>query len=121
MKKLIVFSTALIFAMTVATSVMAADPPAAPEGEIEISNFGKKGVVKFNHATHTETDCKSCHHKAEEGKAIAKCGDCHKLEDGDAMKIKDAFHKKEVGQCWSCHFKKSPTVVKAMKCKDCHG
>ena len=114
MKKLIAIAVASMFLVAVGFSAaISADAPAAPT---KVTNFGKKDAVTFDHAKHG-TDCESCHHNGVEK---GKCGSCHKAEAGEASAIKDAAHKKEIGKCWGCHNKKSPTVVKALKCKDCH-
>ncbi len=116
MKKLIAIAIAATFLVGIGiSSAIATD---APAGAIKVGNFGEKAVVSFDHAQHADGTCISCHHNEADGKY--KCTECHKGEAGEAIKIKDAAHKKEVGKCWGCHNKKSPTVVKALKCKDCH-
>jgi predicted CXXCH cytochrome family protein len=114
MKKLLAIAVASLFIVSVGiTAAISAD---APADGLKVTNFGKKDAVTFDHSKHG-TDCASCHHNGVEK---GKCGTCHKAEAGDAPGIKDMAHKKEVGKCWGCHNKKSPTVVKALKCKDCH-
>ena len=82
-----------------------------------VTNYGKKPAVTFDHARHEGVDCAQCHHTAGEGKY--KCGECHKSDDeGGVPKIKDAFHKKDVGACYSCHLEKDAEHKR--KCSDCH-
>ena len=84
-----------------------------------------KGTVTFNHSKHTADGCKKCHHKAKDGKAEIKCGECHKKKkdtvEGDPIPSKKAFHK----QCKGCHkkvVKKDETKkgVVPVTCKECH-
>jgi len=111
MKKFTAIVAAVVFFVGLGLAAVAADAPAGP---VKVTNFGKKDVVTFDHAKHTSAECATCHHKAESGDF--KCGTCH----GDDGAMKDAAHKKDVGKCWTCHNKKSPSVVKELKCKDCH-
>ncbi len=109
MKKIVALATAILFCAALA---LAAD---APKGKIKVANFGGKEATTFNHDTHTKgTKCVDCHHKADS--KDFKCSGCH----NDADKMKDAAHKKEVGKCYGCHNKNSATVVKELKCADCH-
>ena len=116
MKKLIAIAVATVFVAVVGvTAAISMDAPAA----LKVTNFGKKDAVTFDHASHAEAACIACHHedKIVEGDAATyKCGACHT----DTKAMKAAAHKKEEGKCWTCHNKKSPSVVKALKCKDCH-
>lgn len=112
MKKFIVLVAVCLYAAV----AFAVDAP--PDG-LKATNFGKKDVVTVNHSTHTAQTCVSCHHNEADGNY--KCGDCHGAEEANgAPSFKDAAHKKDVGTCWKCHNKKSPDVVQAFKCKDCH-
>ncbi len=109
-------ATLLCAALAVAGIGLAAEPP---EGPIQVTNFGKKAVVSFDHSKHAGDGftCESCHHKAGEGKF--NCGECHKAEaEGDVPKLQDAAHAKDVGKCWSCH--RSDEGVKKLKCNECH-
>ena len=113
MKKLILVVTAVMFALSLGLgAAVAKDAPGAP---VKVSNFGKKKVVEFDHAKHKDLKCDQCHHK---GMDEPKCGACHKLDDGDAPKIKDAMHGKDKGSCYECHLQKD--ADKKLKCADCH-
>ena len=115
MKKLILIATAVVFALSVGIS-FAADMPA---GDITIdSGNGKKGGVTFSHAKHKDAKCDSCHHKGVD--PDPKCTGCHKLDGGDAPKLKDAMHGKDpAGACYTCHVMKD--AANKMKCAQCHG
>jgi hypothetical protein len=121
MKKLVLIATAVVFATVIGFGAVAGDKK-PPEGPTAVTNYGSKKVVNFDHSKHTDVDCAKCHHNEgkNEGKGeYKKCGDCHKLEaEGDALKIKDAMHKKELGVCWECHSKKGSEQKR--KCGDCH-
>ena len=84
------------------------------------SGSGKKPGVTFDHKVHKEKNadqkCADCHHNEADGKY--KCRECHQMEAGDAPKIKDAMHKKEMGKCWGCHRAKEAPYKK--KCAECH-
>lgn len=113
MKKIALIAMAAVFALGLGLSAaVAVDAPAGP---IKVTNFGKKGVVSFDHAKHVKTDCKSCHHND----GGYKCGECHGAKGGDAPSFKDASHKKGVGACYDCH--RAKDAVKKMKCGECHG
>lgn len=103
-------------ALVAAGLALAADPPAGP---VQVTNFGKKAPVTFDHAQHAGkgVTCENCHHNAGDGKF--KCGECHKAEaEGSTPKLQDAIHAKDVGKCWSCH--RSDEGAKKMKCNECH-
>lgn len=115
MKKLVLFAAAAVFSLGLALGAAQADD--APAGPIEVTNFGKKGVVTFDHSKHKDVKCEECHHNKKEEKY--KCGECHKAEaEGNALSFKDAAHKKDVGKCWSCH--RADDAKKKMKCNECH-
>jgi len=113
MKKLILVAAAVLFSVGLGLSAaVAADAPAGP---IQVTNYGKKSVVTFEHAKHKEVKCEQCHHK---GFDKPKCGECHKAEEeGGSPKFQDAAHAKGKGACRSCHFDDG---AKKLKCNDCH-
>ncbi|MDF1554863.1 MAG: cytochrome c3 family protein [Deferrisomatales bacterium] len=114
MKKVLVALTVSVTLALLGTfAAVAKDAPAGPQ---KVTNYGEKPVATFNHDTHKDQGCATCHHNEGDGKY--KCGECHKLEDGDAPKIKDAFHGKDKGTCYACHLLKD--AEKKMKCKECH-
>ncbi len=114
MKKiLIALSISVTLTLLGVVAVVAKDAPAGPQA---VTNYGKKGPATFNHDTHKDTACATCHHNEADGKY--KCGECHKLEDGDALNIKDAFHGKDKGTCYACHLEKD--AKNKMKCAECH-
>jgi hypothetical protein len=114
MKKLILVAAAVLFSVGLGLSAaVAADAPAGP---IQVTNYGKKGVVTFEHAKHKEVKCEQCHHK---GMDKPKCGECHKAADeGGVPKLQDAAHATDKGACWSCH--RAKDAVKKLSCNGCH-
>lgn len=119
MRKLITIGAALL--LTISMGLGVASAVDAPKGPIQVTNYGKKEPVHFNHDKHVNNlKCEQCHHKAGDTADSYKCGGCHAAEaDGDKPALKDAAHKKEVGKCYECHRKKGAEQEK--KCKDCHG
>ena len=114
MRKLVLLFAAA--ALLAGGTAWAVDAPAKP---VQVTNYGKKDAVTFDHAKHAgeKFTCAQCHHKEAEGKF--KCGECHKAEaEGGAPKIQDAFHGKDVGKCWSCH--RAENASHKLKCNDCH-
>jgi hypothetical protein len=98
------------------TSALAAGAPAKP---IEVTSFGEKPAVTFDHSKHAipGVECTRCHHTAGQDKY--KCGECHGAQAKDkAPSIRDAMHKREIGVCYSCHFEKDSK--NKLKCGDCH-
>ena len=91
MKKLVLIAASALFALGLCLgSAQAAE---APKGPKPVTNFGKKGVVTFDHAKHKDVKCKDCHHNEADGKY--KCGECHGEKDGKAPKFEAAAHAKE--------------------------
>ena len=97
-------------------AALAVNMPAEPA---QVTNYGKKAPVLFDHAKHVgpELDCAACHHNS--GEEHYQCGSCHKLEaQGDAPAIKEAMHGKDKGVCYACHLQKGAEHKK--KCAECH-
>ena len=95
-----------------------------PEDKEVIQFETKRGVVTFLHKMHADlkvTECTTCHHtlKAED-ETVRACHECHGSKDGEAPKVKTAFHS----TCIGCH---EYTVAhgeeagpQKKKCKLCH-
>lgn len=119
MKKIVLLAASAVFALGLSLgAAQAADAPAKP---IEITNFGKKDSVKFDHAKHKDAKCEECHHTKGNDKGEPKCGKCHGKDDDaktKAPKLESAAHKKDVGVCWSCH--RASDAKNKLKCADCH-
>lgn len=111
MKKLIVLAAAVAVSLGLGLSALAENAPKEP---VKVTNYGKKDAVTFDHSKHSAVKCEQCHHN---GLKDPKCGDCHKLDDGEAPKIKDAMHGKK-GACYACHYDKG--AEHKLKCNDCH-
>lgn len=117
MKKFVLAAAVAVLAGTLAASAApAVEPPAEP---IQVTNFGKKAPVTFDHAKHTGEGftCVQCHHRAAEG--AYKCGQCHgEKASGETPKLRDAAHAKDRGACYSCHL--ASGAEHKFKCSDCH-
>lgn len=124
MKRLAAIATAGVFALMLGPgSAGAGEGAAAPDSPVEVTNYGKKAAVTFDHTLHQGVECAQCHHpvgeKGDSSEQAYRCGTCHKSdEEGGVPKIKDAFHKKEAGACYTCHLAKD--AEHKMKCSDCH-
>ena len=91
----------------------------------EIIQFETKlGTVTFLHRMHADlsvTECTDCHHtlKAEDA-TVKACHECHGSKDGEAPKVKTAFHS----TCIGCHeytvAHGSEAGPQKKKCKLCH-
>ena len=91
----------------------------------EVIQFDTKlGVVTFLHKMHADlkvTECTTCHHMLKpEDEVVKACHECHGSKDGEAPKVKTAFHS----TCIGCH---EYTVAhgeeagpQKKKCKLCH-
>jgi hypothetical protein len=108
MKKLLILAIFCILAALVVPAF--AVQPEAPADGIKLNKGGKKEVI-FNHSSHKEVDCVSCHHlvdNKEDYRACATAG-CHdaigQKEKGvnsyhqSIHKVKDVKHQ----SCVSCH------------------
>ena len=106
MKKFVILGVFLL-ASGYALFVLAG--PAAPEDGIEM-NVLKKTVI-FNHSTHKEADCVTCHHLVNDNESYAKCSaaECHDNfdpKDKSMNSFYQAMHKpkgSKFATCISCH------------------
>jgi len=135
---LVVVFTGMLF-LTVG-ALTAAEKQAAPD-EIMLENKGyekdKKRPVKLTHKKHNvefKVACADCHHVYKDGKnvwkegdTVEKCSKCHpapwpkgkKKKKGEAMKLKNAYHK----NCKNCHKalkKEGKETGPFKKCNKCH-
>ncbi len=115
MKRTVLFAAATLLALSLSLGARAAQV-AAPAKPIQVTNFGGKQAVTFDHAKHAKVDCTTCHHAS--AKENHKCGECHLAKEGKAPAIKDAMHGKDKGVCYGCHFQAE--AKHKLKCSDCH-
>ncbi len=109
----------VLVAAAVVVAAGLAQAAEAPGEPLQVTNFGKKDPVTFDHARHLaqQLDCERCHHNAAEGSY--KCGACHGAEDADAVpRLKDAMHKRDLGVCYACHL--DADAAHKLKCAECH-
>ena len=83
--------------------------------------------VTFNHTTHKQIKCQSCHHmKTETGKRFVKCTieECHSTagaRERDTMSMFMAFHdKKAENSCYGCHKREVASHPDFKGCRPCH-
>jgi cytochrome c553 len=79
MKKIVLLLALVAF---IAVSAVAFANPAAPAGDLKVSEMmksNKKPPVMFSHAKHAAgvPDCKTCHHTWDGKSAPEKCSKCH--------------------------------------------
>jgi cytochrome c553 len=112
----------IIAVLLVTFAVMVIVPVAMADNGPEVITIDKVQKsfppVEFKHQEHQKRagDCKTCHHKTEEGQAPKACSECHGVDEA-APSFKDAMHK----TCKDCHKKmaaegKTPPT----KCPACH-
>ena len=117
----------LFFALCCAAwSVANAGDPPIPEDKAIFQFKTKTGIVTFRHQHHADlsfTTCKTCHHTFEGEGEVKACSECHdkKKKQGDAIKLKKAFHNR----CTGCHqYTMEERGIQAgplkKKCKLCH-
>lgn len=127
MKKTIILTTALAFALSFGVAMKGF---AADAGPADITMKSAKGTkpAKFPHAKHQKTaKCGDCHHgKAADGKQEAyteaqkmeKCEACHteSMANPKLNDLKKAAHE----NCITCHKKVEKNKGDLSKCTVCH-
>ena len=84
----------------------------------------KRGTVTFLHRMHADlkvTECSTCHHMLKpEDETVKACHECHGSKDGEAPKVKTAFHSTCIGchEYTVAHGEEAGPLKK--KCKLCH-
>ncbi len=121
MRKILSLLVAVVFVFSAMAVVTAAESNKGAEKYTIDKCQKRKGPVLFNHWQHQKIQgvtCKTCHHKAEEGKAIKSCLQCHQCKKGEAPAAKMAFHK----TCKGCHMKMKKAGKKTgpTGCTKCH-
>ena len=112
------------------SGIVQAEAPAMPCGHVipsdkEIIQFETKlGTVTFLHRMHADlsvTECTTCHHTLEAGdERVRACHECHGSKDGEAPRVKTAFHSTCIGchEYTVAHGEEAGPLEK--KCKLCH-
>lgn len=84
-------------------------------------------AVIFNHSTHKQVKCRTCHHiKDEEGKRFVKCTreECHSLKgarERDPMSAFMAYHTRDTDKsCYGCHQAERAKYPSFKGCQPCH-
>lgn len=84
-------------------------------------------AVVFNHSTHKEVACRTCHHIVdEEGQRFVKCTreECHSLKGSrqrDPMSAFMAYHAKGTDKsCYGCHLEERAKHPSFKGCQPCH-
>lgn len=98
------------------------------KGPIDM-NYGTspRFAVIFNHSTHKQVKCRTCHHiKDEEGQRFVKCTreDCHSIpgaRERDPMSMFMAYHAVGTDRsCYGCHRMEAKTHPQFVGCRPCH-
>jgi hypothetical protein len=116
--------SALIALFTLLSGTALAGEPVIPADKEIIQFETKIGTVTFLHRMHADlsvTQCDTCHHTLKPGdEQVKPCHECHGSKDGEAPKVKTAFHS----TCAGCHEYTVAHGDKAgpepKKCKLCH-
>ncbi len=90
----------------------------------------KRMFVTFNHSSHKQVACRTCHHEGLPGKRYAPCtnSQCHVIQGArsrDALSVYMAYHAPDMERsCLGCHrklAKAEPERYPAFKgCRPCH-
>lgn len=95
--------------------------------ELKASNSPRFNVT-FNHSSHRNTPCQTCHHEEGSGGLYVPCTECHN-EPGpgktDPTSTYMAFHSRSsTRSCLGCHTKlfreDKATYGKFINCRPCH-
>ncbi len=121
MKRFFVGILAIMFVFTMVAAITAHAEVKPPDKPITLEN--NKAPVTFDHSTHTDIKCETCHHMWKDtSTAPQKCEDCHKpKKQGDVPKRYNMAHKTD-RSCRGCHkaFKKAGKKTGPTKCTGCH-
>lgn len=84
-------------------------------------------AVVFNHNTHKEVKCRTCHHIVDaQGQRFVKCTreECHSLKGArqrDPMSEFMAYHARDTDRsCYGCHQQERATHPSFKGCQPCH-
>ncbi len=98
-----------VFGLAFAIPTMATDKPAVPADGIKMEQT-KKPVV-FNHSTHKDVSCASCHHPVDGKEDYRKCSTAGCHDDFKAKKGVKSYYfvmhnkKTKIDTCVGCHAK----------------
>ena len=124
---------AALLSLALAAPAFAA--PAAPADGLEMVGSNPKKVVKFNHSTHKDVTCDTCHHKPRcaichyspslEKSPYASCSTegCHTVQGRSNQENSRfmAFHDRDsVRSCFGCHQSLSEKYAEFKGCRPCH-
>ena len=125
-KKTIICSAALAFALSLAVAGASFAADKGPADMVMKTAEGKK-PAKFPHKAHQDKlKCADCHHGADkagkqvaytDGMKVEKCATCHndKMANANLNDLKKAAHK----NCKDCHASKKDKP-ELNKCNACH-
>ncbi|MDO5483666.1 MAG: cytochrome c3 family protein [Desulfovibrionaceae bacterium] len=85
----------------------------------------KRMHVTFNHTTHKDIACRSCHHEGLPENRYASCTNeaCHSLKgasERDPMSLFMAYHSTDERSCYGCHKKEAANNPDFRGCRPCH-
>jgi len=95
---------------------------------IELHNSADRHFhTTFNHKTHQEVPCATCHHEEGSSGIYSPCSECHATagpREKDPMSVYQAFHSKHERSCLSCHKRLLNSDPKRFAlfrgCRPCH-
>ncbi|HIW01601.1 MAG TPA: cytochrome c3 family protein [Candidatus Desulfovibrio intestinipullorum] len=84
--------------------------------------------VTFNHRTHMNVPCRTCHHAEGSTGYYVSCNECHQIEDARSTEVESrfqAFHAKGTDRsCYGCHTRMAEARPQDFphftNCRPCH-
>ena len=81
--------------------------------------------VTFNHTSHKNVKCVTCHHEGLPGNRYASCTNelCHSIRgasERDPMSLFMAYHAPDERSCYGCHRKEAANRPDFRGCRPCH-
>lgn len=86
----------------------------------------KRMYVTFNHSSHKDVKCRTCHHEGLPGNRYASCTneDCHSVKgarERDTMSLFMAYHAQDTDRsCYGCHRRLAGKYPNFKGCRPCH-
>lgn len=125
---------AVLFACTLLLSVLL--PASEPEARYNLKDLDKpieldagkspRMYVIFNHSTHKDMACRTCHHEGLPGNRYAPCTSegCHSqpgASNRGPMSVYMAYHAQDTDRsCYGCHKPLAGKYPDFKGCRPCH-
>lgn len=124
----------LVFALFGAATAQAqSSAPAAKKGPLHTfkqpikldDGTSRLMHVTFNHTSHKNIKCVTCHHEGLPDNRYAPCSNelCHSIKgarERDPMSLFMAYHSPDERSCMGCHQKEAANHPEFRGCRPCH-